>query len=140
MVYDMEKGTSFDGEKIPFFLTINWASQGNSRMLHRYRKGSIEISGGAYARVAFGYSLGYGSDNYLQSGAANYEALMTSAQWDGGNWDSFSWDGRALLPTDVEMNGTAENVQITLSGNSDEYEAFSINSIILHYTPRRGVR
>lgn len=139
-VYDMEKGSSFDGEKIPFFITFNWASQGNSRMLHRYRKGSIEIAGGSYARVSFGYSLGYGSDNYLQANPANYEALMSSGQWDSGNWDSFSWDGRALLPTDVEMVGTAENVQITLSGNSDEYEAFSINSVIVHYTPRRGLR
>lgn len=139
-VYEMDKGTSFDGEQINAYITLNWDAIKNPRILKRFRRASAEISGNSYARVNFGYSLGYGSDRYAQDGPANYEVPAVQTMWDSFVWDAFTWDGRSLFPTDVQMQGTAENVQITLASNSDEYEAYAVNSVMLHYTPRRGMR
>ena len=63
-----------------------------------------------------------------------------STYWDSFTWDAFVWDGRTTLPTECEMSGTGENVQITLSSSSTDYAPFSVNSIIFHYSIRRGLR
>ena len=55
-------------------------------------------------------------------------------------WDNFVFDGNELLPTEIEISGTAENAAIRISSVSNLIRPFTVNSIILHYTPRRGLR
>jgi hypothetical protein len=38
------------------------------------------------------------------------------------------------------MTGTAENVQFTISSGTNYIAAYTVNSIISHFTPRRGIR
>ena len=139
-VYQMDVGTSFDGEAINAYFTLNWASMRNSRMRKRFRRASIEMTGPSYAAVSFGYSLGYANSLNLQPNSQTYAAPFILTQWDNFTWDNFVWDGRTLLPTECEMVGTAENVQITVRSNSTDYAPFAVNSVIVHYTPRRGLR
>ena len=139
-VYQFDVGTSFDGEAINAYFTLNWASMRNSRMLKRFRRASIELSGPSYATVDFGYSLAYANPLTLQPNSQTYAAPFVTTQWDAFTWDNFVWDGRTLLPTECEMLGTGENVQITVRSNSTDYAPFAVNSVIVHYTPRRGLR
>ena len=60
--------------------------------------------------------------------------------WDSFTWDNFVWDGQTLSPTDVDMTGTAENVQITVSSGTNYIGAYTVNSLIHHYSNRRGIR
>jgi hypothetical protein len=76
----------------------------------------------------------------LQPNSQTYAAPFVTTQWDAFTWDNFVWDGRTLLPTECEMLGTGENVQITVRSNSTDYAPFAVNSVIVHYTPRRGLR
>lgn len=140
MVYEMDRGTSFDGDAIEAYITLNWASVKNPRILKRFRHAAVEVSGETFARISFAYSLGYGSSEYVQPDTTTYDVPFQSVNWDDFTWDAFTWDGQTLYPTEVDMAGTAENVQITLASNSDQYGAYVLNSAILHYTPRRGKR
>lgn len=140
-VYRLDIGTSFDGGVIPanFNLVIN--SLKSPRVLKRYRKASIEMTGESYAEFAFGYDLGYRSaliDQPLDQEVVN--SLRTGAYWDGFVWDNFVWDGADVSPAEVEVNGTAENIAVRFTSVSNLYQPFTVNSVILHYTPRRGLR
>lgn len=142
-VYQLDKGASFDGEAINASLRFNWDHAGSPRVLKRWRKGSIEMQGSAYAEILFKYSLAYGSVEEIQPAAAPYASNFSASAWDDGvtTWDGyFFWDGRTLSPTEVEMAGTSENVQIIISSSTDYIKPYTVNSIITHYTPRRGVR
>lgn len=139
-VHQLDMGSSFDGENITAYITLNWNAIGSPRTLKRYRKGSVECSGGSYAEIGFGYSLGYGSDSISQPSTVTYPTPFSAAFWDSFNWDSFIWDGRTMYPTECEMLGTAENVQITLGSDSADFYSYAINSLIVHYSPRRGLR
>jgi len=139
-VYELDQGTSFDGTAIAAYITLNWDAIKNPRILKSYRKGAAEISGSSYVEVNFGYSLGYASADVAQADSATYPTPFSPAYWDAFTWDSFTWDGRNLAPTECEMEGIAENVQISIASNSTDYEQYTVNSIIVHYTPRRGMR
>jgi hypothetical protein len=140
-VYQMERGTSFDGAAISAYVTFAWDAIKSPRILKRFRAGSIEIQGDGYASISFGYQLGYGSvlvaDPFPVTYATGFSAAPT---WDSFTWDRFVWDGVTLQPTDVDMTGTSENVQVTISAGTNYIAPFTLNSLIYHYSMGRGIR
>lgn len=139
-VYELDKGTSFDGEPISANLTLVYNSINSPRIRKRFRKASIEATGDAYAEIQFGCDLGYRSAEIDQSSDSNYATDLRSAFWDSLVWDRFVFDGSDISPTEIEVLGTAENLAIRLSSTSAIFEQFTVNSVMLHYTLRRGLR
>jgi len=139
-VYRLDAGTSFDGVEIPANLVLVFNAIKSPRITKRYRKGSFEITGTGYAEFAFSYELGYGSLAISQETERTYESNLVASFWDLVNWDNFVWDGRTLAPSEVEVRGTAENIAVRVASISPIYQPFTVNSVILHYTMRRGLR
>jgi hypothetical protein len=139
-VYALDAGTSFDGEDINAAIELNYNSENSPRLLKRYRRGSFEVTGNGYCEFQFAYDLGYSSVYIGQEANTPYENSFAASYWDSVYWDLFIWDGRTLSPTDVEIKGTGQNILLRLSSNSPYYQPFTINSVILHYTTRRGLR
>lgn len=139
-VYRLDAGTSFDGDPIPANLNLVFTSTGSPRMLKRYRKASVELTGNSYTEIQFGYDLGYRTNAIDQPLDETYENDLRSGFWDSMIWDNFVWDGTDISPSEIEINGTAENMSVRISSNSDLFPQFTVNSIIVHYTPRRGLR
>lgn len=141
MVYQFDRGSSFDGEAINASLLLNIDVIKSPRVRKRYRRASVELLGTYYAAFSFGYSLGYGTSEINQPNADSYTANLSAVpMWDSFVWDQFNWDGRILSPSEVEMKGTAENYQITIRTETDYIYPFTINSTIVHYSDRRRVR
>jgi hypothetical protein len=139
-VYALDSGTSFDGESINARIELNYNSENMPRILKRYRRGSFEITGSGYCEFQFAYDLGYSSVYIGQTSDVAYENTFSGSFWDSVFWDAFVWDGRTLAPTDVEVKGTGQNILLKISSDADYFPAFTINSVILHYTARRGLR
>jgi hypothetical protein len=139
-VYRLDAGTSFDGTEISANVTLVFNAIKSPRVLKRYRKGSMEITGTSYAEFTFSYDLGYSSTDLGQDIGSSYSSNLVSSYWDSVSWDAFVWDGRTLAPSEVEICGTAENIAVRISSISDIYAQFTINSTILHYSMRRGLR
>lgn len=139
-VYRLDAGTSFDGDVIPANINLVYNSTKSPRILKRYRKASVELTGDSYAEFAFGCDLGYRTQFLDQPGDSVQENDLRSAFWDSFSWDNFVFDGNDLLPSEVEVTGTAENMAIRISSVSALLQPFTVNSIIVHYTMRRGIR
>ena len=65
---------------------------------------------------------------------------LSVPHWDSFVWDAFVWDGTGLTPTDVDETGTAENIRITISSGTNYIASYTVNSVIHHYSLRRGMR
>lgn len=140
MVYRLDAGTSFDGQPIPADISLVYNTTGSPRVLKRYRKAMVELTGDSYAELSFGYDLGYRTTAQTQPLDQVYSADLRTAYWDSMLWDNFVWDGSDITPTEIEITGTAENIGIRVTSVSALFEPFTVNNIILHYTPRRGLR
>lgn len=139
-VYRTDVGPDFDSAAISASVKLNFNPQGSSRVLKRYRRASLEITGSGYATFSFGYSLGYDSTDIDQASTSAYAVGFSAVNWDSFTWDNFVWDGRTLAPSEVDCNGTAENIAVLIASNSRYTQPFTVNSVVLHYTPRRGIR
>jgi hypothetical protein len=139
-VYQLDRGTSFDGDPIAASVNLVYDSMKSPRILKRFRRASVELSGSYYAEIQFGYDLGYRRQEIPQPLDQNYETDLRSSYWDSMIWDNFVWDGSDITPSEIEVSGTAENIAIRVSCASDLFESFTVNTIIVHYTMRRGLR
>jgi hypothetical protein len=139
-VFQLEKGTSFDGASIEFFLSMAYNHSGAPRQEKRYRKCTFEISGTGYFEFNFSYLLGYASTEYEQSGTTVVANSLSATNWDSFVWDAFVWDGVNLLPAVTELSGTAENVSLIIRGISDYLPAARISGATIQYSRRRNLR
>lgn len=140
MVYEMDLGTSFDGDDISATLEMVFNATHSHRLLKRYRKASLEVNSNDYFAFDVGYALGYAAPDVSQSAAVSYSQFLRSSYWDSFVWDSFVWDGNSILPSEVDLTGSAVNISFRISLQSDLVQPFTINTITTHYTPRRGIR
>jgi hypothetical protein len=140
-VYELDRGSSFDGANIDATMTLAWNAQKSPRLLKTYRRGSMELSSNFYAAFSIAYRLGYGRDDYSQPSQRNYVANFSGAPlWDGVSWDNFTWDGNLLSPSEIDLSGNGENIEITISSTTDYLYPYTLNSFITLFTPRRGMR
>jgi hypothetical protein len=140
-VYELDCGTSFDGAPIPAYIVTAWDALKSPRILKRFRAASVEVQGESYAEFNYGYQIGYNSSELAQLPSTlqplNFGAIP---HWDSMVWDAFVWDGTGLFPTDVDETGTAENIRVTISSGTNYIAAYTIASVIHHYSLRRGMR
>jgi hypothetical protein len=140
-VYQMDKGTSFDGDEIPWNMNLAYNNLQMPRQLKSFTKAVVEIEGTSYAEFGFAYSMGYGSTEFATPDTVTTEsALSGSVNWDSFTWDAFTWDGVSLAPSESDVTGTSENISLYFGGSSDEFAQFTLSGAILHYKPRREMR
>lgn len=143
-VYEMDKGTSLDGAAVEEYLTLNWNNARSPRTEKTWKNLSIEMFGQAWAQFYIGVRLGYGNTDHSQPLEVSHELSMSEElRWDSGIlWDTpgLTWDGVSTTPSEIDLEGTAENIQISIRGNKDYVGAYTINSMIFDYIPRRRVR
>lgn len=139
-VYRMDKGTSFDGKAIDSLISLAFSYERGPRTRKRYRKAVYEFTGLGYAELEASYKLGYGTALINNGLGTPITSPSAPVFWDSFVWDNFFWDGKSLLPVQQELTGSAENISLVLRGQSTDFQPFTINSAIIHYTPRRQER
>lgn len=142
-VYQMEKGTSFDGDPISAYIYLVWAHLKSPRVSKAFKRASFEIAGNGYAEFTFGYDLGYGTPTIAQPSEVSNTTNFTGSAWDSGvSWDQASivWDGQTLAPTTCDMTGSAENVSLRLRSSSDYFAPLKFSGALVNFIPRRRLR
>ena len=139
-VYQMEKGTSFDGEPIEAFMFLHYVFNGYVRNIKKYLGITIEAEGDGYAEFNLGYELGYGSTDLAQPGLENQIINFSNNRWDLFTWDAFTWDGQTLAPSASKLHGSAVNLAIIVIKNSDYFVPVKMSGAQIRFTLRRLLR
>jgi hypothetical protein len=139
-VYEMDRGTSFDGDPIEAFMNLVFNNIKSPRSLKFYRKAVIEVGGSGYGEFWMSADLGYGSTEYEPIPLTQLLAELSSGRWDTGVWDTGVWDGRILAPAEFELTGTAENIALRIAQISDYQPSLTFYGMLVHYSPRRLLR
>jgi len=142
-VYEMEKGTSFDGNPIEAAMIFQFNHLGSPRLKKKWKSAALEISGDGYGQFYFAYDLGYGNASEMPqpSSTANLvDAEFAVSRWDEMVWDAFTWDGVTLEPSNLRLSGSAENISMIIRKNSDFMEPLEYSGAFIRYLPRRYLR
>ncbi len=143
MVYQAERGTSFDGAAIEAFMLMTFNHSKSPRVLKQYRKMVFEVGALGYAQFYFAAELNYASPEIEQISSETVSfgsGNLGVGTWDTGTWDASSWDGTTLLPAELAISGVAQNISMRITQFSDYHEPLTFHGGLLHYSPRRQMR
>jgi len=140
MIYQMEKGTSFDGGAIDAFMFFHFVFNKYLRWIKKYIGIAIETEGLGYAEYDFSYELSYGTTELVQPGVDTNTMAFSESRWDLFTWDSFIWDGQTLSPTTNKLRGSGENIGLIITSNSDYFTPVLMSGALIRFTLRRLLR
>lgn len=139
-VYQLDKGTSFDGDNIDAFFKTHYTFSKSIRVNKKYLDLTMEATGTGFGEFSITTELGYNSVDIPQPSSETTELGFTATLWDDFVWDQFIWDGVGLGPTSVKIEGSAENISIIVRKDSDFSEPISLTGAMLRFSFRRQLR
>lgn len=141
-VYEMNRGSSYDGGDIEAFIKVFYVSSKSPEVRKRYRRMTLEMAASRYAAIKFSAEYTYG-DSEIQAhmGTGNPDIGVigsgSGSIWDFATWDDFFWDSQDVLRPSLSMNGTGVNCSMTFYSNSKIDFGHVLSGAVLHFTPRR---
>lgn len=141
-VYQIDKGTSFDGANILAYMRTPFASQGTPHQDSRYHSVRFDVVSDAEVDVAFGVGAeySYGNDDLPSPIEQTQQLSGTGGYWSVDNWDQFVWSGLAQTELYVDLQAIGKNISLFVVTDTAQNEPHTISSYTLNYTPRRRLR
>jgi hypothetical protein len=139
MVYEMERGTSFDGADISFRFTLSWYYGKNPRMIKRWRRLLPEVRSDGVIQFNMGFSLQYGQIARVPKPSDETVNLSSfgAPSWDAFVWDAFNWDGTTPAPELIRLDGSSVNIQFSVNGVANFLKPFTVSALTVNYEDRR---
>jgi len=135
-VYQMDKGNNFDGAAVDAFVRIAFNSLGSAERNKKYFKAVFEVDSPTSASISFTPDFDYGEKEDITKALS---VIAAGGVWDVSVWDEFVWGDQLISNPEAYIDGSGQNIGITLF-SSHTYEApHTLNSVILHYSTR-GVK
>ena len=139
-VYQMYKGTSFDGEDIEWNFTLAWETYGQPMIFKRFRSAMLEVEGEGYTEFNFGYDIEYSLSTTEQAPFKGQILDLSGSSWDLSTWDVGAWDNLNIVPKFFPMYGSGTNVSLKLQGSSDYYTPLRFSGALVQFNFTRERR
>lgn len=136
-VYELDKGTSFDGDNISSHILTAFNSSNSPRNRKNYIRSVLQVTAKNTAQVSVGYDLSFGDSDVLPGKQISQTGYGGGGYWDQFSWDTFNWDAPYVSDYKIDMPGNGRNIALMVLGDTDIDEPFTIHSAIVHYRVRR---
>ncbi len=136
-VYEIGVGSSFDGTAYQSFAKIYYQNSRSPRVRKRYRRMVLELDAVLYAQIAFTYELSYADSDVPAGRITDFTSEGAGGLWDIATWDQFFYDGRDVNTPSLSVEGTGINISLLFYSETDLDFGHTLQSAILHFTPRR---
>jgi len=140
MVYQADKGSSFDGDDIESFARFPFHNLSSPTILKTFRKVTIEMNNISYSSLKFFPDFSYGDSSRPRHAEEDILSFSTGGYWDINSWENFYWDAAVVNSPSIRINGTGINIQLLVYSKNNYDLGHKIDGIIYHYTPRRFLR
>ena len=139
-VYEIDVGTSFDGDPINAFLILAFNHSKSPDTQKNYKRAKLLFDAGTTAHLSVSYDLSFG--NFDATYGISSDQVITGAggYWDNSSWDSIFWDAAYAQEVTIDTPGNGTSMSINISNESDIDESFVINAVKIQFSPGRLIR
>jgi len=140
-VYELERGTSFDGAEIEAFVRLPFNHFRSPRIRKRWRKFILELEPEGPVSLHITPDRDYSSPDVVSS--ATQQIFVHGGKggyWDTSEWDLFNWDTETVFVPEMQLTGTGQNIGFLIHHQSAKTRSFTLQSVLIHYEMRRLAR
>jgi hypothetical protein len=141
LVYQIDAGTSADGDDIEAFLRTPFLFQKSPITDKRYFRATLDVNAGSVdTTISYSSDYSFGSPDRPSGVEASIDFEGGGGFWDVALWDSFYWDAAVQDQAFAELNGLGTNVSIAIMSTGTYEEPHTLSSLTVNYAPRRSAR
>lgn len=135
-VYELNQGTSFDGEEIEAFLQMPFGHQNAPRVLKRYHKAVLEMIAGPRTTLALVamFDYGVGLQPYAHSEIFGIEGA--GGLWGISSWAEFQWDSPTVAQAEGYLQGLGANMSLVVFSSSATQDSYTLQGATLMFSER----
>jgi hypothetical protein len=136
-VYELDKGSSFDGDEMQFYIRLPWNATGSSAQHKRVHRMRFETDAPEAMSLGALFHVDYGMPGNVGTTRENIAIAAGSASFiPAEDYDSIDWSVATQAVFDAEINAIGANVAATLVGEHTTEDSHVLSSATLFYTPR----
>lgn len=139
-VYQMDKGTSFDGGEVTATAFISYANLDSPTRDKQFKKITLEADGSAGTELKYNVLLDYSTGR--SPAGIQLSTVMTAggSLWNAVLWNAFNWASSDVSQIEDNIDGIGRNIAIQFSSTSIYTEPHTLYGITYHFIYRKLVR
>lgn len=140
-VYELDKGTSFDGASIPAYVRLVWNTLGAPSQYKKFGRAALEIDAPEDVTLGFAYHVDFSRRSDGSGAQVNHSVSAGSrSDWAIDDYANIDWTvaDQGQLETWVDTIG--RNLAISVISESSTEASHTLSSMTLNYAPRRAER
>ena len=139
-VYELDRGTSLDGEDMRFHLKIAFNHSKGLRIRKNYNRAVFQIQAEGYASMGLDYALGFGNTNIGDGELSSKTILGGGNFWDVPTDQIITWDTAYVQEINAYTPGNGDSISINIAGEDAITAPFTLQTCILYYKINRQER
>jgi hypothetical protein len=136
MVYELDKGKSFDGADIESYFKIPFYHYKSPSYHKQFRRAMASIETPDALILKMKPEFNYGGTDVAPSVARTEAVLARGGQWGLDDWNEFSWSSPVVGKAQADIGGSGENMAL-LFYHKGQVAPFTVQNVTVHYTNRR---
>ena len=135
-VYEMDAGTSFDGEAVEALARLPFGHLRTPQHTKRFRKILLEMDAPRGTEIEFTQEYNYGSSLVPRGITQDLRVLSGGGYWGGAVWGQFTWGGEVVGTAVGYLSGSGINISVLLRSVSSHVPPHTIHGMFIHYSLR----
>lgn len=140
-VYEMEKGTSFDGDAISAYLRMVWNHVGAPGQNKRWHSATFGVDAVSAVTIGVVHHVDYGNAQEGTGDQTNYAVSAGSmTDWTIEDYDSIDWTLSDQGELKAYLDGFGKNLAVSLVSESATEDPHVIRWARFNFSPRNALR
>ena len=139
-VYELDRGTSFDGERVDAYVRMAFNGVGSATQKKRWHSVTLEVD--VESDVSLGLIADFAYSNPYQpaSGELPFQVSGGGALWDEGVWNRFIWSAPTVGRAKAYIAGVGENMSLIIISEATSEQPHTLCAATLNFSYRGLVR
>ena len=135
-VYELDSGTSFDGEEFTKFLRFPYNHMGLPQNDKFVPKISLELDAASQIELKFLADFYNNPSSVMQT----FDLSASGGYWGDVTWGSFIWNGDTISRAEALIKGHSTYMSLFIKSTSDYDEPHTLHGVTIQYIVRRLMR
>lgn len=137
MVYQADRGSSFDGEDIEAYFITGFNHSKGPTTLKSYKKATIEMTSEGYSSIRAHPDFSYGSSEYATHFLKTVAMQGTGGLWNVDDWGEFFYDAPTVENPSFTIDGNGTNLALVVYSKGQIDLGHKIDGAVIHYIKRK---
>lgn len=132
-VYELDAGTSADGEPIEAFVRFPFNHVGSPAQRKRWSKAVLELDASPDTNIGLISEFGYADPDQPPGQEQAFNVQGGGGFWNELRWDEFYWSSPVEGRAEADLDGLGRNLSIVVASNAAHEKPHILTGMILYF-------